>query len=125
MAADCSGPITPRVTSVSPEGEAFVQSFTNLQDFAQSSAGGPALPVLWNDDYNGPVTQAGISFTQMNFGTGATSAVWCYVLAVHKAKNVLKSQELLPILSPRNVALVQNPVFAKVILNLFRCVATK
>ena len=118
--------------------------------FAQSSAGGPALPVLWNDDYNGPVTQAGISFTQMNVGTGAircgaltsflapvlhrknlvvasgaTSAVWCYVLAVHKAKNVLKSQELLPILSPRNVALVQNPVFAKVILNLFRCVATK
>ena len=29
-----SGPITPRVTFVSSEGEAFVQSFTNLQDFA-------------------------------------------------------------------------------------------
>ena len=67
-----SGPITPRVTSVTPEGGAFVQSFTNLRDFAWSSAGGPALPVLRNDDYNGPVTQAGVSFTQMNVGTGAS-----------------------------------------------------
>ena len=33
-----SGPITLRVTSVTSEGEALVQSFTKLRDFAQSSA---------------------------------------------------------------------------------------
>ena len=60
------------MTSVAPEGEAFVQSFTNLRDFARCSTGGPALPVLRNDDYNRPVTQAGISFTQKNVGTGAS-----------------------------------------------------
>ena len=102
-----SGPTIPRVIFVSPEGEAFVQSFMNLQDFAQSSVGSPTLPILRNDDYNGPVTQAGISFTQMNVGTGATSFVapvqkessrCCFwnvhppCGATHKAKSVLKSQ---------------------------------
>ena len=60
------------MTSVTPAGQASVQSFTNLRGFARSSAGGPALPALRNDDYNGPVTQAGVSFTQMNVGTGAS-----------------------------------------------------
>jgi len=86
-----SGPMTPRVTSVTPEGEAFVQSFTKLRDFARSSAGGPALPVLRNDDYNGPVTQAGVSFTQMNVGTGASrcDAFNSFVAPVLHRKNLV------------------------------------
>ena len=86
-----SGPITPRVTFVSPEGEAFVQSFTNLQVFARSSVGSPTLPVLRNDVYNGPVTQAAISFTQRNVGTGAIrcDALASFVAPVLHRKNLL------------------------------------
>ena len=79
------------MTSVTPEGEASVQSFTNLRGFPRSSAGGPALPVLRNDDYNGPVTQAGVSFTQMNVGTGASrcDAFTSFVAPVLHGKNLV------------------------------------
>ena len=78
------------MTSVTPEGEAFVQSFTNLRDFARCS-GGPALPVLRNDDYNRPVTHAGVSFTQINVGTGASrcDASTSFVAPVLHRKNLV------------------------------------